>query len=299
MRFKFKTILLSGILLAGGGLNAQKNAWAMFSPSSNYLNLQISSSTSNWGQTLPRLKNPRTNQYFTSYLGFNVQTDITGKPLFYVLSTIEETFLFDRNGIWVPVEEQFQIKKTVLGGYTNYECSPEITIIPLEPGVIYHILSSGKIWEYNLTSNTIDNKNFKYGTYYYPGYNFSSDGKKNGTAMQACYKISTGNCDEQKYRIYSLKGNVTNTTYRGIAVTEVVVPKNGQNKVTLIHDYDITSINGVSSSFSYYQTEMELSPDATKLSIIEQNKVLVFNVKSDGKIDGLNNTFSFNSNGSA
>jgi hypothetical protein len=196
--FNLRSILLWVLSCVSTGIQAQKVAWPHFQ-NGNYLSTKFTSGSLSWGNSTPRLINPRTKTFFTEYVGLNQQHDINGNVLFTVIATIGEVFLFDRNNNCINP-----------GNPIPCVC-PEITIVPLKNGVIYHILVNGNIWQYNMANNEfIDIANATYGTY-----NLQKTGKSFSSCMQAVRTINNNSC-EQSYLIYSLSANNPGITNREI-----------------------------------------------------------------------------------
>ena len=222
---------------------------------------------------------------------------MNGNMLFYVISTEEETFLFDRNNKHVVPPDKGRIIP-----YSNFlaVCSPDISIVPYQEGVVYHILTAGRIWEYNLAKNQItaatssNTRRMAAGSSLdYGAFNFSSNGYKYLTSTQAVRRLNN-NCTP-KYRTYSLVANGTQSTFRGIRVYEISESLDAhQVKDTVIQDYPITSYQGISTSFEYSQSEMELSNDGSKLALVENKNIFVFNLNTNGTISGVAAAYNYN-----
>ena len=291
---KFPLLFLA---LFSNKVHGQKTAWAHFQ-NGPYLNSQFTSSTSSWGATSPRIKNPRTGQFFTSYLGINAQYDKEGKLLFTVISTVDETFLFDRDNKWVQAPTDSEIKSGTILGYPYNLCSPEISIIPYKVGVLYHILTAGTIWEYDLSTNSINSRNAN--SYNYGSYNIGGvSGKTIWTSMQAVRQYDS--LCEPRYYIYSVVANKPGSSFRGVRVTEVKEDKMGTSNTnfitTPIQDKDISSLfsGTYTTAFDYKQTEMEISEDGSMLAVIESNHILVYEINTTNhKVGELLKIFEYN-----
>lgn len=270
--------------LCVGSINAQKVAWAHFQ-NGNYLHSKFTTSSISWGTGSNRLKNPKTNAYFTEYVGFNQQFDVNGKVLFTVISTVNEVFLFDRNNKYVAPPSQME----------NTTLSPEISIVPLKAGVVYHILAGGLIWEYNIAKNSIAdhaNKKLEYGTY---KITFGNSNNVKNSTMQSVRIVNDG-CNPSYY-IYCINANKHGTTDRYIEVLKVQEEANTINssnsvfKITKIDSLNFTS--STIGSFDNFHCPMELSSDGSKLCVVGKNKILIYNVDpTTGKLAGLNNTYN-------
>lgn len=280
-----KTFFFSVFSFLGvGSINAQKVAWAHFQ-NGNYLHSKFTTSSISWGTGSNRLKNPKTNAYFTEYVGFNQQFDVNGKVLFTVISTVNEVFLFDRNNKYVAPPSQME----------NTTLSPEISIVPLKAGVVYHILAGGLIWEYNIAKNSIAdhaNKKLEYGTY---KITFGNSNNVKNSTMQSVRIVNDG-CNPSYY-IYCINANKHGTTDRYIEVLKVQEEANTINssnsvfKITKIDSLNFTS--STIGSFDNFHCPMELSSDGSKLCVVGKNKILIYNVDpTTGKLAGLNNTYN-------
>lgn len=279
---KHRTFLLLVSIFITKSIFSQKVAWPHFQ-NGNYLSTKFTSGSISWGNSTSRLINPRTKTFFTEYVGLNQQHDINGNVLFTVISTIDEILLFDRNNNWVDP------------GKLIARVCPEITIVPLKNGLIYHILVGGQIWEYNIANNEFYDvfANDSYGTY-----NLQKTGKPYLSSMQAVRTINKYSC-EQSYLIYSLAANSPGTTLREIWVTQVDA-QTGLSKDTLLQQYNITNYRGVATEFEYEHREMELSPDGSKLALVDNSRIFVLSVNpTSGIITGVAHVYDYTTSGTA
>jgi hypothetical protein len=254
---------------------SQKVSWPHYQ-NGNYLSSKMNNASISWGNTTPRLKNPRTNTFFTEYVGFNQQFDVNGNVLFTVISTRDEVFLFDKNNVWVDPGDR------ITG------LSPEITIVPLKNGLIYHIMAAGKIWEYQIASNFLYKLVNEYGTY-----NLNMTGKTILSSRQAVRMLSDDIC-KQTYIIYSLMANDPGKSLRTIKVQKVVHNQAENSTDTILQEYNITSYKGITTHFGYEHVEMELSPDGSKLALVDDFRIFIYKINpGSGLITGVEHVFEY------
>ena len=106
---------------------------------------------------------------------------------------------------------------------------------------------------------------------------------------------------ESRYYIYSLVANNPGSSFRGVQVTEIKEEKMGTSNTGFesktIQNMDISSFfsGTYTTSFEYKQTEMEISEDGSKLAIVENNYILVYEINtSNHKIGSLLKQFEHN-----
>lgn len=257
---------------------SQKTAWSHFGTPSFKVTQFTNNSISSGNNTSGNFIDPTTNATITEYVGMNQQFDINGKVIFTVISTFENIFFYNNKN---------ELLDLILG-----KMSPEITIIPVKDGVVYHILAGDSCYSFNLASNEIVPE-YKYGTV-----NFLSSLSTKQFGIQAAKTISNSNCTK-KYLLYSISGNPPGYTGRYINVLEVIIDENLNCTINNIDNYNISNVHSGATNFSYNHCEMELSPDGSKLAVVEKDQILIYNINtSNYKISGLYDSYRFNPSGS-
>jgi hypothetical protein len=243
----------------------------MFRPENTLLNAQLTSSSASWGANLPQ---PIIyGEPVLGYSAINAATDISGKLIFYAITTLDSTYVFDRanklNAKWPG-------------------SSKEISIVPIDAGVRYHIIAGGKIKSYNLAKNEIIDE-VAFST---PELVLSVGNNNLKETVQAVRIFKDGTGCIEGYNAYFIQANANGGSSRQITRVRCLKAKHGEdfseNDNVTIYTYDISAL---AYGFNYYIAEMDLSDDGTKLAFADLNKVWVVNIDGAGDID-LNTSYS-------
>lgn len=236
---------------------AQKSNWYLFQPNNQGVNVAFTNNGCSQGSNYFKPLKPYSNQPFTNYLSVNSQTDVRGKILFYVLSTMDSVYLFNSNNVCVKV-------------FAGYDLSP--TIIPLPGGIRYHLIVGTQLYWFGLRDLTIVNND----VFDFQNATVSGLVKINVSAQDPKYvakravKVIKYSCDTFIYRLYSLEANYAGNTGRYVVSRDIVtigghvftnsIPRSKQLNHVNNDNNDLIDIN-----LEYTISEMELSPNQNEL----------------------------------
>jgi hypothetical protein len=259
---------LASLLLGGGIANAQKNAWPLFRPDATILNAQLGESSASWGTNFP--KPMISGNPVTSYCAMNAATDVNGRLIFYVLTTLDRTYVYDKNN---------NIVNNWLGS------SKEISVVTIDEGVRYHIIAGGKIKSYNLAKNEIIDE-AEIAT---PGTELALGANTFKETVQAVRTFSSSSSCQEGYDAYFVLGNGNGAWDRTIVRLRYTKAKYGndisENNFART-EYNITT---ATFGFNYYISEIDLSDDGSRLALADLHKIVVFSIDEDGDLE-LSNT---------
>ncbi len=290
--FNFKTIGISlSMLLFYVNANAQKKAWHLFQPNADCKNISFTSSTIALGTNFKKCGS------FNDYFASNVQTDVNGKVLFTVINTGGYTYIYDRNN------QAAQSTSFIGNSWAGW--SREISIVAIDEGVRYHIISGDRIIEYSIANNSFENP-ISTGATILDGINFLTGNINFKITTGAISKVISNDGCKTGYRYYYLGKNLPGQTSYTIKMIEYTKGTDGENIVNCtgrqpqpLFSTTSKTVNdvcwgGSSSSFIDLPSEFEISNDGTKIAFASSRELLVYNINSNGTVGSLFKSYAYN-----
>ena len=202
----------------------------------------------------------------------NTATDVNGKLIFYVLTTMDSTYVLN---------DANQTIERWPGS------SREITIVPIDDGVRYHIIAGGRIYSYNLAKKEMMEE-----TYFgLPGVTLFTipnrpKYKENTLAVRTFQQINqeTSVC-KNGYHLYLLEANDFGITDRRLIHLKYERTKNEYDLSPGVFTRTQYDISVATVGFNYYLSEIDLSDDGSRLALADNHKIAVFPLNTDGSVN--------------
>ena len=255
----------------------QQSNWYIYQPSNFGKNVTFSQTSSSIGTNFPWPKYQNMN--IDNYVSSNSAVDKNGNIVFYVINTVGKLLIYDKTNTLIYSENPWS------GKYIN-----EIPIIKRGNCGYYDIVIGDKILVYNQTLNIIDTWNAAYQWY------SNSYGESNLTYLNLgsgsielqgyCYAVRNKSNGEY-YNLYTLSGNHKSGGTNGKAINLISRKVNYKtNSVVIESKVELGNVQNPNSNetFSWYLSEMEVSPDGSKLAFADDNTIYVYSLNTDGSI---------------
>ena len=265
----------------------QQSNWYIYQPSNFGKNVTFSQTSSGIGTNFPWPKYQ--NQNITNYISSNSAVDKNGNLVFYVINTVNKFLVYDKTNTLIYSSNDG-------GKYIN-----EIPIIKRGSCGLYDIIIGAKILVYNEKYNSIDTD--------YDSYTFSSDDNGNSSelsginlgdgslTLKGFNYCALNNGNGEFYYLYSISFNGRSGGLEGANIKLVQRKLNYKTKVvTLESTLDLGSLLHQSdiATFSLFLSEMEVSPDGSKLAFADNSRVLIYNLNSNGTIGSKYHEYNYN-----